>query len=111
MEAVLADRHKRVLRYLQNMDAPTYQYARYWDWIKPWVENEVQTNRKNQHIKFYRAELELSINVLSLIEEIEHQQAESGGNSGPIQAQAGDVIRYAADDGGPQPYVIWEIQS
>lgn len=93
------------------MDAPTYQYARYWDWIKPWVENEVQTNRKNQHIKFYRAELELSINVLSLLEEIEHQQANQAGESGPMQAQAGDVIRYPADDGGPQPYVIWEIQS
>jgi hypothetical protein len=23
------------------MDPPTYQYARYWDWIKPWVESEV----------------------------------------------------------------------
>lgn len=53
------------------MDPPTYQYARYWDWIKPWVENEVATNTRNQHIPVYRAELELSINVLSLLESVE----------------------------------------
>jgi len=47
LEATLADKQKRVLRYLKCMDAPTYQYARYWDWIKPWVESEVQANTTN----------------------------------------------------------------
>lgn len=73
LEAMLVDKKRRVLQYLQCMDAPTYQFARYWDWIKPWVENEVNMNTKNQHISAYRAELELSINVLSLVEEIENQ--------------------------------------
>ena len=50
------------------MAPPSYQYARYWDWIKPWVQSEVAVNTKNQHIAIYKAELELSINVLSLVE-------------------------------------------
>jgi hypothetical protein len=70
----LDDPKGRILGYLQRMDAPTYQYARYWDWIKPWVENEVAVNTKNQHIPVYRAELELSINVLSLLEQIERHE-------------------------------------
>ena len=53
------------------MDPPTYQFARYWDWIKPWVLSEVDSNTQNQSIYAYRNELELSINVLSLIEQIE----------------------------------------
>ena len=53
------------------MDPPTYQFARYWDWIKPWIINEVEVNTRNQNILAYRNELELSINVLSMIEEIE----------------------------------------
>lgn len=42
LEATLADEQRRLLRYLFKMEPPTYQYARYWDWIKPWVENEVE---------------------------------------------------------------------
>lgn len=26
------------------MDPPMYQHARYWDWIKPWVQAEVKSN-------------------------------------------------------------------
>ena len=37
-----------MLRYLFTMDPPTYQHARFWDWVKPWVENEVESNRKYQ---------------------------------------------------------------
>jgi hypothetical protein len=53
------------------MEPPTYQYARYWDWIRPWVESEVDANTKNSHIPAYGSELELSVNVLSLIEQVE----------------------------------------
>ena len=80
----MQDKERRVLRYLKCMDAPTYQFARYWDWIKPWVDNEVQTNTRNQHIPAYRAELELSINVLSLLEGIERQEEELKSLDGPI---------------------------
>jgi len=73
------------------MDPPTYQYARYWDWIKPWVETEVATNTKNQHIPAYRAELELSINVLSLLEQIDRQDTEAGQGP-PAPRQEGDLI-------------------
>ena len=73
LEAVLQDPQRRILAYLKRMDPPTYQYARYWDWIKPWVENEVAANTKNQNVPAYRAELELSVNVLSLVEQIERQ--------------------------------------
>lgn len=47
LEAMLEDPKGRILGYLKTMDPPTYQHARYWDWIKPWVENEVATNTRN----------------------------------------------------------------
>ena len=68
------------------MDPPTYQFARYWDWIKPWVENEVETNTKYQNVVAYRQELEPSINVLSLIEQVELLE--------PTGHQKGDIIEY-----------------
>jgi len=71
LEAILDDEQRRILKFLRLMDPPTYQYARYWDWIKPWVESEVETNTKNRHYPAYGAELELSIKVRSLIEQVE----------------------------------------
>jgi len=70
-EAIFEDKSTKILKYLKCMDPPTYQFARYWDWIKPWIINEVEVNTRNQNIQAYRNELELSINVLSMIEEIE----------------------------------------
>ena len=103
LEAVLEDPSGRILGYLQKMDPPTYQFARYWDWIKPWVENEVRQNSQNQHIPAYRAELELSINVLSLVEQIER------GAVATHASDHGGFIEYPLGDGGPKPYLIWEL--
>lgn len=108
LEAILEDPKKVILNYLQTMDPPTYQYARYWDWIKPWVSSEVDSNKKNQHIAVFRAELELSINVLSLIEQVESEQRQSMEGGGPPQ---GDIICYPVNDGGPKAYLIWEMVS
>ena len=118
LECAIDDKQRRILRYLQTMDPPTFQFARYWDWIKPWVESEVEANTRNQHIPAYAAELELSINVLSLIEQVnnlEKQDTENNAEDGgqPRQygpQQNGDIIQYPLDDGGPKPYIMWEIQ-
>lgn len=91
------------------MEPPTYQYARYWDWIKPWVEQEVDANTKHRHIAAYGAELELSINVLSLIEQVERLE-ESELEEKARSRLAGDVIQYPLADGGPRPYIMWEMQ-
>jgi hypothetical protein len=92
------------------MDPPTYQHARFWDWVKPWVENEVESNRKYQMGQSQKAALELSIDVLSLVEAVERTQG--GAASGPIPGrQPGDVISYLENDGGPKPYVMWDIRS
>lgn len=110
LEAILEDTQGRILGYLKTMDPPTYQYARYWDWIKPWVDNEVATNTRNQHIPVYRAELELSINVLSLVEQVERSFAPSSEGGPPTEAhKAGDLIQYPDSDDGPKPYVIWDL--
>jgi hypothetical protein len=111
LEAVIADDKNRLLRYLCNMDPPTYQYARYWDWIKPWVEGEVSQNKKFAHMQAFRAELEPSIDVLSLIELIEGSLLD-GENVGPKPVeQQGDPIEYPYEkDGGPMPYILWDIQ-
>jgi hypothetical protein len=109
LEAILDDKSNRILGYLQNMDPHSYQFARYWDWIKPWVANEVEQNTRNQHIPAYRAELELSVNVLSLVEKVEADHHERSG-SHHVQQQSGDIIQYPENDGGPKPYIIWEIE-
>lgn len=110
LEAILEDSKGRILGYLKTMDPPTYQYARYWDWIKPWVENEVATNTRNQHIPVYRAELELSINVLSLIEQVERTFAPFQEGGAPAEARkTGDLIQYPDSDGGPKPSIIWDL--
>ena len=91
------------------MDPPTYQYARYWDWIKPWVEHEVESNTKHRNIPVFGAELELSINVLSLIEQVERLERTEAEDDGQPR-QDGDVIQYPRGDGGPRPYIMWEMQ-
>lgn len=55
----------------------------------------------------YRAELELSINVLTLIEEVDRVYAEKF----PDCYLDNGVITYPEDDEGPKPYLIWDIQS
>ena len=46
-ECIIDYDHHELLHYLRTMDPPSYQYARYWDWIKIWVANEVDSNTKN----------------------------------------------------------------
>jgi hypothetical protein len=46
-EAIFEDKSIKILKYLKCMDPPTYQFARYWDWIKPWIINEVEVNTRN----------------------------------------------------------------
>ena len=58
------------------MDPPTYQYARYWDWIRPWVESEYKTASERSHIPVYRSELEISVPVLSQLEQIDKEELE-----------------------------------
>jgi len=41
LEAASEDPSDRIINYLRLMDPPTYQFARYWDWIKPWIDSEV----------------------------------------------------------------------
>jgi hypothetical protein len=102
-EATLTDPKRRILQYFKRMEPPSYDCARYWDWIRPWVDNEVATNTKNQSIPVYRAELELSIQVKSLIEQLE----------GESNLKEGDVIEYPNQPWpnlqGPCPYIIWEM--
>ena len=54
----------------------------------------------------YRNELELSINVLTLIEEVDRVYAEKF----PDCYLDNGVITYPEDDEGPKPYLIWDIQ-
>ena len=110
LEAILDDKWRRILRFLKRMDPPTYQYARYWDWIKPWVEHEVESNTKNRHIPVFGAELELSVNVLSLIEQVEVVER-GDAEDGSQPRQDGDVIQYPQEDQGPKPYIMWEMQN
>jgi len=111
LEAVLGDDKKRLLKYLCTMDPPTYQYARYWDWIKPWVESEVVQNKKFAHMQGpFRAELEPSIDVLNLIELVEKKLIDREAIGPKHVQQPGDLIEYPYEkDGGPHPYVLWDI--
>lgn len=90
------------------MDPPTYQYARYWDWIKPWVENEVQQNRKYQKLQAYQNALGPSIDVLSLIEEVERCPEYQTYGPRP-STQPGDIIQYPESNEGAKPYIMWDI--
>lgn len=91
------------------MDPPTYQFARYWDWIKPWVLSEVESNTRNQNMYSYRNELELSINVLSLIEQIELLNQPPNLEKSLTEINQNTIIEYPENDNGPKPYLIWEI--
>lgn len=48
LETILDENQWYILHYLKTIDPPMYQYARYWDWIKPWVQNEVKNNTAHQ---------------------------------------------------------------
>jgi len=111
LEAILEEGQWQILHYLKTMDPPMYQYARYWDWIKPWVQSEVKSNTDRQHIPTYRSELELSINVLSLIEQIERTERERAGLEPKQEGENVTVIEYPENDGGPKPYLMWDIQA
>lgn len=71
LETVIEEGQWQILTYFKTMDAPMYCYARYWDWIKPWVQSEVKSNSAHQYGPAFRADLELSLQVLSLIEKLE----------------------------------------
>lgn len=88
-----------------------YCYARYWDWIKPWVQSEVKSNSAHQYGPAFRADLELSLQVLSLIEKLEaHDKERLGIDEKTLEEQV-TVIEYPENDGGPKPYLIWDLQS
>lgn len=107
LNCALADKQLRLVKFMKEMDTFCYQYARYWDWVKPWVASEVDANTRNQSHPAYRNELELSINVLSLIEEVEKTYSQVY----PDSTLDNGVITYPENDKGPQPYLIWEIEN
>ena len=47
METCVEDPKRRIVKYFKSLEAPTYEYARYWDWIRPWIESEIETDTKN----------------------------------------------------------------
>lgn len=104
--AIIEDKAYHILYYLCMTEPPTYQYARYWDSIKPWVASEVDVNRRNAHTQAYWNELELSVNVQSQIEQIEKL------TDLPFQLPriSEGVIEYPDNDGGQKPYIMWEMK-
>lgn len=111
LETVLDENQWQILDYLRTMDPPMYQHARYWDWVKPWVQAEVKSNTAHQYSPAFRADLELSLQVLSLIEKTEAQDRERQGLQPQTQEENATVIEYPENDGGPKPYLLWDLQS
>lgn len=56
----------------------------------------------------YQNALEPSVNVLSLVEEIETIKIDENYGPRPLK-QVGDIIEYPETDGGSKPYVMWDI--
>ena len=104
--AIIEDKAYHVLEYMAKTEPPTYQYARYWDSLRPWVASEVDVNRRNASVQAYWNELELSVNVLSQIEQIEKLTDLPFA----LPQVAEGVIEYPENDGGQKPYIMWEIK-
>lgn len=42
-----------IFYYVYTMDPPTYQYARYLDWVKPFILDQIEHNLRNSSIQAY----------------------------------------------------------
>jgi len=60
-----------VAEHFSNIPGPTYQYARYTDWIKPYLNEQLIDARKGYAGSFSAQKEENSVKALSLYEKYE----------------------------------------
>lgn len=72
LQIVVLDEH--LMRYLISINPPTYQYARYIDWITPYLLNEQTKNMKQNYNKLLQTKKASLISLgLSCMEKIKEQ--------------------------------------
>lgn len=60
-QACLMDESRWLYHYLYQMDPPTYCQARYLDWIKPYLGEQIEDFCRNANISSYKTDLSLAL--------------------------------------------------
>lgn len=97
--------NEKVFAYVVQMPPPTYQYAKYPDWIKPFVEAYSQSNQNTMRFAsyFYSAKkVEDCKKTMKYLEEYEKLWAEFAGRE--KYASRGDVLM-----GCSLPYLVGKV--
>jgi hypothetical protein len=69
-KASLEDTSGDLYRYLHSLDAPTIQYARYLDWVIPYIKKQHDTSFKNSKFPASKEEFALALQANSLVQRI-----------------------------------------
>jgi hypothetical protein len=75
--------------YVYMMDPPTYGHARYLDWVKPYLQDSIQSGLRNQNIQAYRQELNLALHANTLYDQL----IQRFPLSGELQQQADALMQ------------------
>ncbi|CDW89068.1 ubiquitin carboxyl-terminal hydrolase family protein [Stylonychia lemnae] len=76
-----------VAEYFSNIPGPTYQYARYTDWIKPYLNEQLVDARKGYAGSFSAQKEESAVSALSLYEKYEKYLEKKDGKSHNLDLQ------------------------
>ena len=59
LQASCQDLSRSLARYLRNLEPPNYAYARYTDWVRPYLEDHALFLAKNMNIQSTKHEFSL----------------------------------------------------
>jgi len=68
LETLVADKSRRLIWYFHSLPAPTYEYARYPDWMRPWLQDQIERNTRLSQIGQTKKEIEIGISCISFLE-------------------------------------------
>lgn len=91
LEAALIN-ESPILAYLLNNQGPSYTCRRYWDWIEPFILNNIQECYNNASAANNGQSAELNFRILDHIQKLKESHAKT-----------------IEEIKGPEPYLHWDI--
>jgi hypothetical protein len=68
LQACIGDQTNGLYFYIYTLEGPTPQFARYMDWIRPFLLDTIQSAMRHHHLPDSAQEMQLSLNANQLLD-------------------------------------------
>lgn len=57
LQTCILDQPRGIFQYIHSLEPPTYIQARYLDWVRPFIGEQIDFNLRNQNLSGYQTDL------------------------------------------------------